>query len=144
MKIIKSRLREPGYGLEGLPKLKKRRSDSVRGTKRGLIPPMTAGLTPLNHWCLGRESNSYRDKPRGILSPLRLPIPPPRHVLKHPVKNRCFIPVPFTDNGDKCQEPITFFIRYRHHELQEGAGFRCYLQRMHDAVAFTGRTQQDG
>jgi hypothetical protein len=27
-----------------------------------------APLTSCSHWCLGRESNSYRDKPRGILS----------------------------------------------------------------------------
>ena len=33
------------------------------------------------YWCLGRESNSYSHNDRGILSPLRLPIPPPRHVV---------------------------------------------------------------
>ena len=97
---------------------------------------------PLFYWCLGRESNSYRDKPRGILSPLRLPIPPPRHFLQHSAKSRCFIPVPFTDNQDKCQEPISFFITCRHHELGVGVGFSililqlvfCHVQKVSPCV----------
>ncbi len=33
------------------------------------------------YWCLGPESNRYSHEDRGILSPLRLPVPPPRHLL---------------------------------------------------------------
>jgi hypothetical protein len=32
-------------------------------------------------WCRGPDSNRHEDKPRQILSLLRLPVPPPRHVL---------------------------------------------------------------
>ncbi len=63
----------------------------------GSSPEKSKGVTLNNvtpfdfYWCLGRESNSYSREDRGILSPLRLPVPPPRHILVKCLLSR-FIP----------------------------------------------------